>query len=226
MLEKVDLKKSVTKSAFHDRLSRLEPALGRLQREALDLGIPVCIVFEGLDAAGKGALINRLILAMDPRGVTVHSTKPPSEEEALRPFLWRFWEITPAKGRIALFDRSWYNRVLNERVDRSTKMKETTIACTQIKAFERQLTSGGTLILKFFLHISKKEQKKRFKAYESNPATAWKVTKGDWKRHKQYDRYVEAMEELVSSTSTTNAPWTLVGSNDLRLCHDHGIFHC
>jgi polyphosphate:AMP phosphotransferase len=216
VLEKIDLKKKIGKAAYHARLSALEAALGTLQREARDRAVPVCIVFEGLDAAGKGAFLNRLILAMDPRGFNVYSMKPPTEEEALRPFLWRFWVRTPEKGRIALFDRSWCAGVVAARVGRSMKKKAAAGAYASINAFERQLVQGGTTIVKFFLHVSKKEQKRRFEKYESNPSTAWKVTKEDWKRHKEYGRFVAAYEEMLEETDTASAPWTVVGSDDIR----------
>ena len=217
MLEKVDLNETIEKADYRERISSLELALGKLQREARDLGIPVCIVFEGCDAAGKGALISALVLSMDPRGFNVYPIKPETREESMRPFLWRFWIRTPSKGRIALFDRSWYGRVWGERVDGAVKRKAAAGAYAQINAFERQLTSGGTVIIKFFLHISKKEQKKRLLNYESSPATAWKVTKEDWQRHRRFNRYVEEAEEMVRRTNAPHAPWTIVGSNDLRL---------
>ena len=216
MLEQVDLSKKIEKEEYKVVVPDLELRLGELQREAKNLNIPVLIIFEGLDAAGKGTLINRLIQTFDPRGCVVHPISAPNEEEQLRPFLWRFWTKTPAKGRIAVFDRSWYGRVLVERVDKIVKKSDWKRAYNEITSFERQLVNDGTLIIKFFLHISQKEQKKRFKKLQSSPATAWKVTKEDWKHHKQYHKYLEATEEMLAKTDTGFAPWTIIESHDKR----------
>ncbi len=216
MLEQVDLSKKIEKEEYKPIISDLELRLGELQREARDLGIPIIIVFEGWDAAGKGTLINRLILALDPRGCIVYPTNPANEEERFRPFLWRFWIKTPPKGKIAVFDRSWYGRVLVERVDKIAKKQEWQRAYGEVTSFERQLTDAGTVIMKFFLHISPKEQKKRFEKLQKSPATAWKVTKEDWKHHKQYMKYLEAIEEMLAKTDTDFAPWTIVESHDRR----------
>ena len=216
MLEKVDLSKKIEKSKFKEIIPKMELKLGELQRKARDLKIPVSIVFEGWDAAGKGYQINKLILPLDPRGFNVYPINPPNEDEKLRPFLWRFWVRTPAKGRIAIFDRSWYGRVLVERVDKLVERKVWEKAYDEIKSFERQLTDDGNVILKFFLHIDKKEQKKRFKEIEENPVTAWKVTDLDWKHHKNYDRYLESCEEMFAKTDTDYSPWHIIESNNLR----------
>lgn len=216
MLEKIDLSKKVEKAEYKAIILDLELKLGALQREARALEIPVIIVFEGWDAAGKGTLINRLLLSLDPRGFNVYPTNPPNEEERLRPFLWRFWIKTPERGRMAIFDRSWYGKVLVERVDHIVKKKVWSKAYDEIESFERQLVDDGNVIIKFFLHITQKEQKKRFKKLQSNPSTAWKVTEEDWKHHRQYDTYLEAIEEMLAKTDTSFAPWTIVEAHDRR----------
>lgn len=216
MLEKINLAKKIDKAKYKQIISDLELKIAELQRKAKDFGIPVILIFEGWDAAGKGTLINRLILSLDPRGFTVHPINPPNEEEKLRPFLWRFWIKTPEKGRIALFDRSWYGKVMVERVDKIVKKKVWIKAYDEIKSFERQLTANGTIIIKFFLHIDKKEQKQRFKKLQKNRSTAWKVTKDDWKHHKQYKNYTDAIEEMLAKTDTEFAPWTIVEAHDRR----------
>jgi len=216
MLEKADLSRKLAKAEWQAMSGGLELRLGELQRRAKDLEIPVIIVFEGWDAAGKGTLINDVLLAMDPRGFNVHPTNPPTKEELLRPFLWRFWNRIPPAGRIAVFDRSWYGRVLVEKVNRIVGKKTVAKSYENIRSFERQLTDGGCAIVKFFLHISKKEQKKRFEKLESNPITAWKVTKDDWKHHKQYEKHLEAAEAMLAETDTDFAPWTIVESHDRR----------
>ncbi|MCU0609675.1 MAG: hypothetical protein MUF22_07930 [Chitinispirillaceae bacterium] len=216
MLEKLDLTLSIEKADYHAKMDKLERRLGELQRQAREHGVPIVIVFDGWGAAGKGTLLNRLILALDPRGITVSSIKPPTEEELLRPFLWRFWTKLPENGRIALFDRSWYSRVLVERIDRIINRKTVERSFDEINAFERQLTDDRTVIVKFFLHISKKEQKKRFEKLEADPVTSWKVTQTDWIRHRQYGQYLEAIEEMIEKTSTPAAPWTVVEAQDQR----------
>ncbi len=190
--------------------------LGYLQREARAKHIPVVIVFEGWDAAGKGTLINRLILALDPRGFSVHATNPPTEDERLRPFLWRFWIKLPARGRIAIFDRSWYGRVMVERVDKITRKAEWRRSYAEINAFERQLADDGCVLIKLYLHISRKEQKKRFRKLQANKATAWKVTREDWKHNKQYEKYQIVVEEMLAKTETEFAPWTIIEAHDSR----------
>lgn len=216
MLESIDLSRKVDKKRFKAEKEKLELKLAALQRKAFDLKIPVIVVFEGWDAAGKGTLINNLILPLDPRGFKVHTTLPPNEEEALRPFLWRFWTRTPEHGRFAIFDRSWYRRLLNDRVDRVVKGKNLAQAERDIVSFERQLADDGNCIIKFFLHISKKEQKKRFDRLRKNDATSWRVTREDLKRHKQYDRYLGAVEDMLARTDSGFASWTVVEAEDHR----------
>ena len=210
MLKDIDLGSKTTKDKYKSLMPDLEYRMGFLQREARKYQIPVIIVFEGWDAAGKGTLINKLILSLDPRGSRVHSVNPPNEEEKLKPFLWRFWTRTPENGRIAIFDRSWYGRVLVERVDRIIRKKVWTRSYDEINSFERQLKDSGAVIVKFFLHISKKEQKKRFRKLKNNPSTAWKVTREDWKHHKQYHKYEKAVDDMLERT----VGWTVIGAHD------------
>ena len=216
MLESIDLSRKISKADYKQAKDPLSLKLAALQRRTTDLGIPVILVFEGWNAAGKGTLINELILPLDPRGFNVHSTLPPNEEEALRPFLWRFWTKTPARGRFAIFDRSWYRRVVNDRVDGQVKGKELQRAFEDIRSFERQLADDGNVILKFFLHISKGEQKRRFNKLRKNAATAWRVTKEDLTRHKQYKQFLSAIEDMLAETDSDFAPWTVVEAHDHR----------
>lgn len=204
------------KSDCKERMDELEVRLGALQREARAAELPVLIVFEGRDAAGKGTMINRLALALDARGFKVHPVNAPVKEERLRPFLWRFWNWTPARGSMAIYDRSWYGRVLVGRVDRLVKKAVWRRAYDEINAFERQLLDDGAVIIKFFLEISPREQKKRFEKLIANPATAWKVGKDDWKHHRQFDRYTEAVKDMIEKTGTPRAPWTVVQAGRRR----------
>ena len=216
MLRNINLSRRVTKQAYKSQKEKLESRLIMLQRRTLDLGIPVIVVFEGWDAAGKGTLINELILPLDPRGFIVHSALPPNEEERLRPFLWRSWTRTPARGRWAIFDRSWYRRVLNERVDDEVKGVALAQAYEDIVSFERQLADDGNVIIKFLLHISKEEQKKRFDKLRKHRITAWRVTSEDRKRHRQYGKYLKAMDQMLAETDADVAPWTVVEAHDQR----------
>ena len=216
MLDKVDLSNKLAKDEYVKVVPELRARLGELQRQARAANIPVIIVFEGWDAAGKGTLINRALLSMDPRGFSVIDTNPPNEEERLRPFLWRFWANTPARGRIAIFDRSWYGRVLGERVQKIVRPKVWRAAYEEIKSFEKMQFDDGAVVIKFFLHISKKEQKKRFEKYEENPSMTWKVTRKDWDAYAKYDEYYDAVEEMLDKTDAVHAPWTVVEAHDFR----------
>jgi polyphosphate:AMP phosphotransferase len=197
-------------------MPQLEARLGRLQRECKALGIPIMIVFEGFGASGKGLQIGRLIQSMDPRGFEVHPIKNETEEERMHPFMWRFWTKTPAKGRIAIYDGSWYRRVLIDRFEKRTKNKELADVFHSINSFEEQLAEDGTLIIKLLLDIDKKEQKKRFDKLEKNKETAWRVTQGDKERNVHYDEYAAMMEDMLFKTDTDYAPWTIIESMDKR----------
>jgi polyphosphate:AMP phosphotransferase len=216
MLELVDLGRQIDKEEYRKIFPALEARLGRCQRDAKAAGLPVLIVFEGWDAAGKGTLINRLTQALDPRGFTVHAISAPNETERFYPWMWRFWHRAPQAGRITVFDRSWYGRVLVERVDGAIKPSEVERVFEDIEDFERQLADGGAVILKFWLHISKEEQKRRFKRLEKDKATAWKVGKDEWDHHWQYGRYAEAIEEMLARTNPDHAPWTVVEATQKR----------
>ena len=174
------------------------------------------IVFEGFGAAGKGLQIGHLIQSMDPRGFEVHPVKNETEEERMHPFMWRFWTKTPARGRIAIFDGSWYRKVLIDRFEKRTKAKDLPAAFHSINSFEQQLADDGNLIIKLFLDIDKKEQKKRFDKLAKNKETAWRVSQGDRERNAHYDEYAALMEDMLFNTDTDYAPWTIVESMDRR----------
>lgn len=216
MLEKVDLTKKMSKEEYKTKMPTLEAKLGALQRECKRLGIPVMIVFEGYGAAGKGGRIGRLIQSMDPRGFQVYPIKNETEEERMHPFLWRFWTKTPEKGKIAIFDGSWYRRVLIDRFEKRTKEKEIPAAFRSINAFEEQLTEDGTVIIKLFLDINQKEQKKRFDSLSSKKETAWRVSQGDRERNAKFAEYTAMMEEMLFQTDTEYAPWKIVEAMDCR----------
>ena len=214
MLEKIDLSKKVDKKTYRRVMDEAEEKLGLLQRECKDAGIPVILVFEGMGAAGKGVQINRLIQALDPRGFDVYACDRPTEDEQMRPFLWRYWTKTPAKGRIAVFDRSWYRSVQVDRFDGLTPEDKLGDAYQDILSFEKQLCDDGTVIMKFFLYIDKDEQKKRFKKLEGSKETSWRVTDEDWNRNKDFGRYLKMNEEMLEKTDTDYAPWVIIEAVD------------
>jgi polyphosphate:AMP phosphotransferase len=216
MLETLDLDKRIDKAAYDKSFPELRDKLRDLQRGCFDAKIPVAVVFEGWDAAGKGESIGKLVERLDPRGVKVHPISAPLEEERLRPFLWRFWTRIPARGELAVFDRSWYGRVLVERVDRLVRPEQWRSAYNEIAQFERMLSDDGMVIVKFWLHISEKEQKRRFKEIAKSKYDAWRVTREDWEHLKRYDAYAEAAEEMFERTNTAYAPWTIVEATDKR----------
>jgi polyphosphate kinase 2 (PPK2 family) len=214
MLETLDLDKTIEKEAYDKSFRDLRDKLRGLQQACFDAKIPVMVLFEGWDAAGKGDSIEKLVSRLDPRGYKVHPIYEPLEEERLRPFLWRFWTRIPGRGEIAIFDRSWYGRVLVERVEGLATRQQVQQAFNEINQFERMLTDDGTVIVKFWLHISEREQRKRFKAMEKSKYDSWRITDKDWEAHKQYDDYLEAAEEMLERTSTAYASWTVVEATD------------
>ena len=216
MLELIDLDKQIDKELYQQTFPDLEIRLGEVQRAALDARVPVVVVFEGWDAAGKGTIINRLAQALDPRGFKVHPVNAPTDDEQFHPWMWRFWSKLPAAGIFAVFDRSWYGRVLVGRMERLVSKSQCEQAYLDIQEFERQLADSGAVIVKFWLHISKKEQRRRFKTIEKNNAIAWKVGKEEWQQQKSYDKWLGVVEDMVQRTSTAYAPWTVVEATQGR----------
>src|SRR5262249_44616529 len=221
MLQNIDLSRTIDKASFKAQKTEVDLKLGDLQRTAKSLEIPTIILFEGWSASGKGTLINELILPLDPRGFTVYSARSPTEEEAFHPSLGRFWKRTPARGRIAIFDRSWNRRVIAERIEEPIKGQRLRQAFEDIRSFERQLTDEGTVIVKFFLHISKAEQERRFDNLRANSATAWRVTKDDIRQQQRYAEYLAATEDMLTETDTEFAAWTVVEAHDRRFAPKH-----
>lgn len=210
MLENINLKKKLSRDEYKRLLPILQQRLYDLEKACWDQRVPTMIVFEGWDASGKGTTIAALTQRLDPRGFRLYPVTAPRTHEQQYPWLWRFWLKVPNRGEMVIFDQSWYGRVLQERVEGVTPPKEWRQAYRDIVEFERMLADDGAVILKFFLHISKKSQRKRFQAIEADPLEAWRVTEADWARHKQYDEYLVAAEEMLELTDSEYAPWTIV----------------
>lgn len=194
---------------YESRRDTLGRELGRLQREIRSAGIPVIVVFEGWEAAGKGTVINTLLLALDARGFKVHTIQPPTKEERLHPPLWRFWQKLPEAGTFAIFDRSWYEPLF----DPQTKSGQGD-AVSDVLAFERTLTDSGAILLKFFLHISKKKQAQRFEKLRSDRAMAWRVDKQDLEQNRRYGSWLRRMGVAIEATQSSAAPWQIISAEN------------
>lgn len=217
MLEKVDLTQKLSKKVYKRKRCELERRVLNLQKACQNAGIPVIIVIEGWEASGKGDVINRLSRPLDPVGFKFYTVQAPSVYEALMPWLWRFWVKIPRYGDIAVFDGGWYRRVLTERVEDLISPEKWRRAYRDIISFERTLANDGYVIIKFFLHISKKKQRKRFKKLEKPPLKSWRrIQPEDWERHQKYDKYYQAIEDMLERTHTEWGPWDVVAANDRR----------
>jgi polyphosphate kinase 2 (PPK2 family) len=210
MLEKIDLNKKLSKKEYKAQLPKLQRRLYDLETAAWKAGIPSIILFEGWDAAGKGTTIATLTQRLDPRGFKLYPIRGARTYENMHPWLWRFWLKLPNYGEMAIFDRSWYGRVLVERVEGLTPEQEWRKAYRDIVDFERTIADDGYVLVKFWLHISKEEQRRRFKLLEKDPLKSWQVTEEDWEHHRRYDEYLLAVEEMLERTETEWGPWTIV----------------
>jgi polyphosphate kinase 2 (PPK2 family) len=216
MLEKVDLTKKLSKANYKARMPQLRQRLYDLQKACWDANIPSVIIFEGWDAAGKGTSIGTLTRRLDPRGFKLYAIRAPRTYETHMPWLWRFWQKLPNYGEMGIFDRSWYGRVLVERVEGLTPPEKWRKAYRDIVNFERTIADDGYVIIKFFLHISKEEQRQRFRKLEQDPLESWHVQPEDWDHHRKYDDYLIAIEEMLERTDTEWGPWTIVEATDRR----------
>jgi polyphosphate kinase 2 (PPK2 family) len=214
ILDKIDLTKTLGKNEYQEEYKEIEVDILKCQLRIRDEGLKVIVLFEGWDAAGKGGAIKRLTAPMDPRGYKVYSISAPSDYEKARNYLWRFWTRVPAKGEMVIFDRSWYGRVLVERVEKLATKEEWKRAYDEINNFERMLTEDGTIILKYFIHISKDEQKKRFEERETNPLKKYKIGKEDFRNRSHWDEYLEAYEDMFEKTDKEYSPWYIIPGND------------
>ncbi|NIM94962.1 MAG: hypothetical protein GTO18_14775 [Anaerolineales bacterium] len=213
MLDTIDPSIYITKDEYIQRLIPYQVALHALGYQVYVQQRPVIMVFEGWDAAGKGGIIKRVTENLDPRGYVVHAIAAPDGDDKTHHYLWRFWHRLPEKGQIAIFDRSWYGRVMVERIEGFCAEAEWKRAYREINHFERQLVDFGTVLFKFWIHISKDEQLRRFDARKENELKAWKLTDEDWRNREKWDVYSEAVSDMLLKTSTLTAPWTIIEGN-------------
>jgi AMP-polyphosphate phosphotransferase len=214
MLEQINLKRKLPKKDYKASLPNLQRRLYDLEKACWDQKIPSIVIFSGWDAAGKGSAISALTERLDPRGFKLYKTQAPRTYEKQYPWLWRYWLQLPSYGEMGIFDLSWYQRVLTERVEKLTPKKAWQRAYRDIVEFERMVSDDGSVIVKLWMHINKKEQKKRFKALEQDPLESWRVTKTDWQRHEKYSDYLLAAEEMFERTDTEWGPWSIVEAHD------------
>ncbi len=214
MLETADLTCTLDRQTYVREVTRRQIQLRELGYQVYLQKRPVIILFEGWDAAGKGGAIKRITEKLDPRGYIVYPISSPHGEDRTRHYLYRFWRRLPERGQIAIFDRSWYGRVLVERVEGFAGEAEWKRAYKEINSFERQLRDFGAILAKFWIHISREEQLRRFEERQAIGYKAWKLTDEDWRNREKWAAYEEAVEEMLVKTSTVTASWTLVEGND------------
>lgn len=201
---------------YKPELDRLQKQLRKLQYELYSRGVPLVLVFEGWDAAGKGGCIRRLTAALDPRGFQVVPIASPTPEEKEHHHLWRFWRTLPQNGNITIYDRSWYGRVMVERIEGFCTEAQWRRAYDELNLFEHELVSQGMVIRKFWLNISPDEQLRRFVARRDDPQKQWKITDEDWRNRAKWDAYASAVDEMLARTHTPDAPWIVVEADDKR----------
>ena len=214
VLSRADLTLAYGKEEYEKRLKKLQKKIEKLHGEVYRRRIPVVIGFEGWDAGGKGGAIKRLTENMDPRGYVVNPTAAPTEVEKAHHYLWRFWKAMPKDGHIAIFDRTWYGRVMVERIEGFSTAGEWQRAYQEINDMEKDLYDAGAVVLKFWMQIDKDEQERRFKERQQNPEKQWKITEEDWRNREKWDLYEAAVNEMLLRTSTEYAPWIVVEGND------------
>jgi len=220
-LTPTDLTLHLPKDEYKTQLKQYQVELRKLQKAIFENQLGVLLLFEGWDAAGKGGAIKRITDILDPRSYEVHTFAAPTEEEKKHHYLWRFWRRLPAAGKIAIYDRSWYGRVLVERIEGFAKEMEWRRAYREINEFEAQLATSNYIVLKFWLHISPEEQLKRFQARQDDPFKRYKLTEEDWRNRHKWDFYDVAINQAIARTSTALAPWTVVPGNDKYYARVH-----
>ena len=215
-LSDVDLSPAIDDDDYKKELKKLQERLSELHNIVYRKKIPVILCYEGWDAAGKGGNIRRVANPLDPRGFDVHPIASPLPHELNRQYLWRFWTRLPRTGHICIFDRTWYGRVMVERLEGFCSEKDWKRAYNEINEFERQLTDWGAVVLKFWIHIDQETQLARFTERQNTPEKQWKITDEDWRNREKWPQYEVAVDEMLQKTSTKNAPWYIIESNDKK----------
>lgn len=226
MLENLDLDVRMEKEEWDAVSDGLKQKLGVLQQRIRALKIPMVLVFEGWGASGKGDKISRLITNLDPRGFSVHSILAPTADERRFPWMRPFWQALPTYGDTAIFDRSWYRAVSVARDEERLTRRDLNHRFDEIVDFEQQITDDGYVLVKFFFHISKKEQKKRLKLLDDQKSTRWRVTKADWDHNRRYGEYLEIFDEMISRHRPAQRPLDGGGVDRSPLCDLEGLYHC
>ena len=216
LLKDIPLNKSLSDAEYDTKLKELQGKLRALHNRLYRMKVPVIICYEGWDAAGKGGNIKRITGALDPRGFEVHPIASPEPHEKARHFLWRFWTRLPKDGHIAIFDRTWYGRVMVERLEGFCSENDWKRAYNEMNEFERELKNWGAVIIKFWVQIDKDTQLKRFTDRQNTPEKQWKITDEDWRNREKWDAYEDAVNEMLAKTSTEFAPWHVLESNDKK----------
>ena len=215
-LAKIDMDKSLTDEEYREKLDKYQKKLFKLQNLCYQKKIPVIICYEGWDAGGKGGNIKRVASALDPRGCEVKPIAAPETSELARHYLWRFWKRLENDGHFAIFDRTWYGRVMVEPIEKITPQPRADMAYQEINEFESELTRWGAVIIKFWINIDNDEQYRRFKERENTPSKQWKITDEDWRNREKWDQYEVAVDKMIKLTSTEFAPWTVIEGNDKK----------
>ena len=215
-LAEVDLSPALTDEEYKEQRKELQDRLEKLHNVIYRKKIPVILCYEGWDAAGKGGNIRRIARPLDPRGFDVMPIASPEPHELARQYLWRFWTRLPRTGHICIFDRTWYGRVMVERLEGYCSEDDWKRAYNEINEFERQLTDWGAVVLKFWIQIDQDTQLARFQARQNTPEKQWKLTEEDWRNREKWPQYEEAIDEMLQKTSTENAPWYIIESNDKK----------
>lgn len=215
-LSEISLDKEISEEEYKKELKNLQSKLSELHNKLYRRKIPVVIAYEGWDAAGKGGNIKRITEALDPRGFEVHPIASPLPNEKARHYLWRFWNRLPKTGHIAIFDRTWYGRVMVERLEGFCSENEWQRAYNEINEFEKELSDWGAVIIKFWVQIDKDTQLARFEERQNTPEKQWKITDEDWRNREKWDLYETAVNEMLKKTNTTYAPWHVLESNDKK----------
>lgn len=216
MLSNTDFNHRMTDVEYRLETKAVRSELAQLQHRMKESKLPVIVLFEGWDSSGKGSMIANMIQTLDPRFFKVYNTKYPTPEEQRYPFLWRHWRRTPERGKMVIFDESWYPEVSRARIEKGLSAEEAYSRMDSINTFERQLSQDGCLIIKFFLHITQKEQARRHEKLMSSKNTRWRVTERDKFRNKHYKEYYRVYDEMLQKTNTVFAPWHVIGAHERR----------